>query len=84
MVNAADLKSAAAKAACGFEPHSRHWELLGNLAGQGMGVGVGLQGAGTIEVLPGRRAARKLPRLCGCFGKQSRNRLSITKDQCAL
>jgi predicted acetyltransferase len=24
MVNAADLKSAAAKAACGFEPHSRH------------------------------------------------------------
>ena len=24
MVNAADLKSAAAKAACGFEPHARH------------------------------------------------------------
>ena len=32
MVNAADLKSVAAKAACGFEPHARHWELFTNAA----------------------------------------------------
>ena len=29
MVNAADLKSADAKASCGFEPHSRHYETKG-------------------------------------------------------
>ena len=28
MVNAADLKSAAAKAACGFEPRPRHCEIV--------------------------------------------------------
>jgi hypothetical protein len=35
MVNAADLKSAAAKAACGFEPHARHCcESFERISGQ--------------------------------------------------
>ena len=34
MVNAADLKSAAAKAACGFEPRPRHWRALAPRAGE--------------------------------------------------
>lgn len=52
MVNAADLKSAAAKAACGFEPHSRHWELLVNPAAWPIGARRGRAVAGTIWVLP--------------------------------
>ena len=35
MVNAADLKSAAAKAAWGFEPPSRHGEIIGKPAMNG-------------------------------------------------
>ena len=42
MVNAADLKSAAAKAACGFEPHARHlWSRRRGLGDQNTEVAAG-------------------------------------------
>jgi hypothetical protein len=45
------LESADAKAACGFEPHSRHWELFENRTTRAIVSGVGRRDAGTIWVL---------------------------------
>src|SRR5436190_17376588 len=64
MVNAADLKSAAAKVACGFKPRPRHWELLRNSdADTGRGAVLSNR-ARTIRVLGASKAA-----LGECFGR---------------
>ena len=61
MVNAADLKSAAAKAACGFKPRPRHWELFGiSPARERLGQGVDDR-PGPIRVLQGVTLAPLVP-----------------------
>ena len=49
MVNAADLKSAAAKAACGFKPRPRHCEIVGEFR---PGKNLPASPFGTFAVLP--------------------------------
>lgn len=58
MVNAADLKSAAAKAACGFKPRPRHRELFGiSPARERLGQGVDDR-PGPIRVLHASKPVR--------------------------
>src|SRR5437667_11006391 len=46
MVNAADLKSADAKASCGFEPHPRHSRIIRELATATTTTGIRRAGRG--------------------------------------
>ena len=61
MVNATDLKSVAAKAACGFEPHARHLELFENRGTRAIGASVGGTDAGTIWVRVSLKAQAPWP-----------------------